>query len=636
MNIRLRLLSLSLLTAGVIGATATEPTSARQTFIRHLEKIRTQADFDALKRDFKRGRLANVPHLMFVIDRTSGKAYYVNSRAYRFHSEFVRANYLSLDSGETFFQKNYLNANRRFILGTLAYQPTVNRFTFEFWEGDLISAELIAYAHATLQRTFFAPLAFKPNSLRQEQISDSLPSVPRILDSEIAPEVGFEAINSGRAVGTLRLVERLPPDQPFEREDIVIFKEVPISVTPIRGVITTQPGTPLSHLNLLTKGWNVPNAYVKDADARYGSLVGKWVVVSVTPDGVSIEPAEKIEESAAERERSKGLQTPRADLVFRRLADLRNQRAADVVRFGAKSANLGAVRRANIPGVVVPDGFTVPFHYYAHFAEKHGIEDKALELLNDGKFHHDAPTRQKRLAELRAFIENAELDADFQAAILEKIHREYAGKGVFVRSSTNAEDLPNFNGAGLYTTVPNVKGDAAILQAIKIVWASIWNFEAFEAREAARIDHMAVYPAVLIQEGVNADSAGVMITTNPFDRRDRAGVYINAKRGLGIRVVEGKKMPEQIIFRPRTNAVRVLTRSAEDTLLTFDENGGVKAAPTAPNRAILTDETARTLSRAALAVKRLFKGVNQDIEWALVGGKVFIVQSRPYLDGAQQ
>jgi phosphoenolpyruvate synthase/pyruvate phosphate dikinase len=138
---------------------------------------------------------------------------------------------------------------------------------------------------------------------------------------------------------------------------------------------------------------------------------------------------------------------------------------------------------------------------------------------------------------------------------------------------------------------------------------------------------------VLIQEGVNADSAGVMITTDPFDADNRGAIYISAKRGLGIKVVEGKRIPEQIIYLPRANAVKVLTRSEEESLLTFDETGGVREIPITGERAVLTDEVVRRLARAASLIKTVFGGTEQDIEWVFMRGQIYIVQSRPYVQG---
>jgi len=172
------------------------------------------------------------------------------------------------------------------------------------------------------------------------------------------------------------------------------------------------------------------------------------------------------------------------------------------------------------------------------------------------------------------------------------------------------------------------------MEAIKTVWASVWNYEAYEARESFGMNHFGVYPAVLIQEGINADSAGVAITADPFNRRDDSAVYINAKRGLGIKVVEGRRVPEQVIYRPGSGSIQVLTRSDEDTMLAFDERGGVKEVAIEQRRAVLTDEMVRRLARGALQIERAFGGRDQDIEWLYWQGRLYVVQSRPYVEGS--
>ena len=154
-----------------------------------------------------------------------------------------------------------------------------------------------------------------------------------------------------------------------------------------------------------------------------------------------------------------------------------------------------------------------------------------------------------------------------------------------------------------------------------------------EARERANVDHSKIFMAVLLQEGINSESSGVMISTDPFDTENKGAIYISAKRGLGIKVVEGQRIAEQIIFRPRTNAIQVLTRSAEDSLLTFDDNGGVKEVPITGDRVVLTDEVIRRLVRAATDIKRVFGRRDQDIEWAYMKGQIYIVQSRPFIPG---
>ena len=607
---------------------------------RYQHRLATRADFDRLARLYYQGRFYALPHLMFVLDRAAqDNVYYVNSKRYALHSEFVNANYLTLERGREFFRHNYLEANRRFVLGTIAYQTSVGKFTFEFWEGDLATAEIVRETQRALQSSFFAPLYFKPNSAKQEEVSTQLPDLPRLLPNEINAPQDYVPLNQAHNAGVLRILDRIADDTILDRNEIVILREPPITLTPVSGVITTTFATPLAHVNLLAKNWGVPNAYIKGAAELFAPLAGKFVYLETRADGYTLRPATVNE--TAERGRQlaarSDLITPPADLEFRALTELKNQRRADAKRFGAKSANLGEVVQAVTTGAVrditVPSGFTIPFFYYEQFLRAHKLDEAILELLGNDRFNHDAAYRKVRLAELRGKLQNAAHDDAFARAVIAKRHQLFGDQGVFARSSTNSEDLPNFNGAGLYTSVPNVRDDQALLAAIKTVWASLWNYEAYEARESFGINHSGVYPAVLIQSGINAEAAGVLITVNPFDADDRAAVFINAKRGLGMRVVEGRRLPEQLLFTPRTNAVRVLTRSGDDTMLRFDERGGVREIKIETGRAVLTDALVRRLARAALQIQRVFRGAPQDIEWVTVGARIFIVQSRPYVEG---
>src|SRR5215471_3032580 len=106
---------------------------------RSLGRVASRSEFDALSRVYYQGRFYALPHLMFVIDRANqGTVYYVNSRRYAFHTEFVNANYLTLERGQEFFTHNYVEANRRFLLGTIAWHERTEKFSFEFWEGDQV------------------------------------------------------------------------------------------------------------------------------------------------------------------------------------------------------------------------------------------------------------------------------------------------------------------------------------------------------------------------------------------------------------------------------------------------------------------------------------------------------------------
>jgi len=611
-------------------------TALAQTGPKSLPAIKSQADFDKISVTYDANTPYALPHVMIVIDRKNGnKIYYVNKKRYSFHKDFVNGTYLSLERGKEFFVNNYIKANRRFILGTLAYQVPIKRWTFEFWEGDLIPADQIQLAYDVINKTFFAPVAFKPNSLRQEEATRALTSMQRVLQSDIAKEQEYQALNIAKGIGRIHIISKLDDHVEIGSNEILILDEVPVQLPPVAGIITSQPSTPLSHINLLAKGWGIPNAYIKNAKELFKQYDTYWVTFETLRENYKIKRAdnEQLRDYVRREKERADLVKPRSDLSEKRLLSLAEQRSRSSIAYGGKSANLGEVLNAKLPGIIVPNGFTIPFYYYDEFINRNNLDDAIRELMDDQKFVHDPAYRRQRLVELRQKIEGAEFDPELQRMVLEKAAKEYAGKGLFVRSSSNSEDLPNFSGAGLYTTVPNVRGEQQLIDAIKKVWASLWNFEAYEARERLAVAHSAVYMAVLIQEGINSESSGVMISTDPFDNENKGAIYISAKRGLGIKVVEGQRIAEQIIFRPRTNAIQVLTRSAEDSLLTFDENGGVKEVPIEGDRVVLTDDVIRRLVRAATAIKRVFGERDQDIEWAYMKGQIYIVQSRPFIPG---
>jgi len=600
--------------------------------------VRSQAQFDSLAVTYDPNTPYALPHLLFVIDRKDqNKIYYVNTKRYAFHKDFVNGTYLSLERGREFFENNYLKPNRRFILGTIAYQTPLKRWTFEFWEGDLIPADQIKLTADLIKASFFVPIAYKPNSVRQDAESRNIAGLERISQSDISREQEYQALNVAKGLGRIHVIPKLDEHVEIGFNEILVLDEVPVQLPPVAGVITAHPSTPLSHINLLAKGWGIPNAYIKNAQTLLKQYDGWWVEFETKRDGYTIKRADVDQLREYQRRLAQRLDVmkPRFDLSETRLLGLKGQRARLAIAYGGKSANLGELMNAHLPGLVVPNGFTIPFYYYDQFLEDNKLDDAIFAMLNDQKFVHDPGYRREQLVSLRERIKQGKFDAELRAEVLRRVHREFPGKGLFVRSSSNSEDLPNFSGAGLYTTVPNVRDDEQLIEAIKTVWASLWNAEAYEARERAVIDHSKIFMAVLIQEGINSESSGVMITADPFDKDNKDALYISAKRGLGIKVVEGKKVAEQIIFRQRANAVQVLTRSDEDSLLTFDEKGGVKEVAITGERVVLTDEVIRRLVTAATAIKRVFGSRDQDIEWAYMKGQIYIVQSRPFIAGGQ-
>ncbi len=177
---------------------------------RSLSVIRSQSEFDTLAVTYDQNTPYALPHLLFVIDRQDqNKIYYVNTKKYRFHKDFVNGTYLSLERGKEFFENNYLKENRRFILGSLAYQTPIKRWTFEYWEGTLIPPDQVKLTSDVINRSFFAAVAYKPNSLRQEDESRSIPGLQRVLQSDIAREQSYQALNVAKGIGRIHVITKL-------------------------------------------------------------------------------------------------------------------------------------------------------------------------------------------------------------------------------------------------------------------------------------------------------------------------------------------------------------------------------------------------------------------------------------------
>jgi hypothetical protein len=337
---------------------------------------------------------------------------------------------LSLERGQLFFENNYLKANRRFILGTVAYQTPVRRWTFEFWEGDLIPADQMRLTSDIINRTFFTPVAYKPNSSRQEQHPANL-GLQRVLQTEISKEQDYQVLNVAKTLGRIHVIPKLNDHVEIGSNEILVLDEVPIQLPPVAGIITGRPSTPLSHINLLAKGWGVPNAYIKNAQELFKQYDGFWVEFDARRDTYSIKRADNsaLAEYQKRLKQRLDIMKPRGDLSITRLATLSEQRAASVIAYGAKSANLGELIHARLPGFAVPPGFTIPFFYYDQFLEENKLDDAIYTMLGDQKFVHDPAYRREYLVKLRGDFQKGKVNEKLRSEVLRRLHAEFPGKG---------------------------------------------------------------------------------------------------------------------------------------------------------------------------------------------------------------
>lgn len=605
-----------------------ETAPAQKIWVPRIDDAET---FEAFSKQIGNERFAK-----FVIDLKTDAIYYFDVTVYPVHKDFIfGALYKKEKTKEAvrIFDRNYGANKTDFMMCYLVHHLSQDVWTLAFWDGDRATAAHVQRAYKRMRESFYLgeQVKYRPDSNYQESVAKKLEGVPFILNDQLYKLADFAAFNKGAAVGTLRVV---PDDVPesdlvFAPDEIVILTKTLSDITPVAGIISETFTSPLAHVSLRAKGWGIPNIGLRGAQTKHAELAGKPVYFEATDAGYVLRLANDEEVAAANEKRAavKSIDIPEADLVTADLEPSETMDKTDETRFGPKASNLGIIINANLEGFSVPEGFGIPFHYYAAHLAAHGLDKQLADFLADPG---DASERKTKLEAFRKAVEKAPLDTELRAKIELALAALPADRGVFVRSSTNAEDLDNFSGAGLHDTKPNVKGLDAVCDAVKAVWASTWTLRAYEARRHAGIDQTKVFGAVLVQVAVAATAAGVVATVHPTDPTDERNYTINAKSGLGIAVVDGRKIPESLIVSWYNHGIRVLSRSDEPTRLVFDEKGGVREVPNEhKGKAVLTNRMAIALADTSRKLTKLFKNTKLDIEWVYADDELYIVQTRP-------
>ena len=296
---------------------------------------------------------------------------------------------------------------------------------------------------------------------------------------------------------------------------------------------------------------------------------------------------------------------------------------------GGKGANLGRLTDA---GFVVPPGFTVTTDAHSLFLS-HGVLDEVLSLAGAIDYR-DADSVRSQTAKIREFVAGAELPAP----VADAIRQGYAALGdgdavyVAVRSSGTAEDLAGASFAGLHDTYLDVRGAADVIEAVKACWGSLFTDRATSYRHDQGFDHSQARMGVVVQRMVISEASGVMFTGNPLTEANDE-LVINSSWGLGEAVVQGIVTPDQITVRADTLTpldVQVGHKAVQMVRAT-DGKGAVEipVPEQMRDRISISDDAIHELAALGLRVQSYYRGIPQDIEWALADGRLFLLQSRP-------
>ena len=583
--------------------------------LRHLS---SPGDFRALAAG---GPEVGLEAVKFVLDMEAGDAVHLlGAERWALHYTFVRERIEGQPSLDrcipaqdqefnagwfTFSQKEYFKPEgRRYLLGTLVYHAS-GMHTVEFTSGDSILGEQMrrafwaVVAHTSNPRDWFLRASDDYQINEARRIEGTLPIV-----GPNAPFVGLRYQPLTRAVGygTLRFV---PSDDLAGSElgprVILVTDDVPNDIPFVGGLITESFQTPLAHVNVLSQSRGTPNMALRGAhlDERLTPLFGKLVRLEVGSADLDVREATPEEADAfwiAQRPDRPAI-VPPIDTSVRGVQALPGLGIGAAPAVGAKAAQYAELYRvsevrAGCPQSTLPlnvprDAFAIPVvHYLEHFAAS-GAQEKLDALLADPSFRADPVAHERGLEAVRGLILQHPVEARLLAEVASSVGGRFGRARVRFRSSSNSEDLPEFNGAGLHTSVSVEIGDRDrdLQNGLRTVWASLWNTRAFDERDFANVDQTAAAMAVLVHEAELGEAAqGVAIARALRDLTRLEVYYLNGQRGeASVTNPAPGVTTEEVLFTfpPRTPTLEYLSSSSlagEGRVLPGNDAHGVACA----------------------------------------------------------
>jgi hypothetical protein len=516
-------------------------------------------------------------------------------------------------------------------------------------------------------------LVYVPASVERERAADGQRDTLARADvavrrqADLYAGISEQLLNRGVSYGTLRVATPAAlVSEPFSVRDIVVLERLPNELPLLGGTITEELQTPLSHVNVAARARGTPNLALRKAtkDPRLTPYFDRLVRFEVRSSGFSISAATTEEAEAFWNSNAREPLVPKSDLSTSGFLSFDEMRFEDSIRVGAKAANLGLLRR--LLGEVAPTGFAIPFSAYRDYLASNlvtessceralrfcserthdearcerarpsclasaesgrNLEEHLRQLLGEPAFVADTRLRQVSLLFVESLVREGTVDPVFAAALDARVRTQFGDAQVRLRSSTNAEDLPEFSGAGSYESVSATSdGENAASRRIREVWASVWTFKAFEERAFWNIDHLAVMMGIAVNPAVDEEAVNGVIITDNLLSKGAAGYYVNIQAGeISVTNPVGGAVPEIVTIDVDTTAPTIVRQrysslSAERALMTDDE------------LALLARTVQRVVTYFAPLYGKSESSLALDLEFKLVGSdrRLLIKQVRPY------
>jgi len=589
--------------------------------------VADEAAWDQLAARSNEHAVARTEVVKLLWDHVTDELYFCQSERWPIHYDFavafIRTDERSLGDRRSFNRAQYLRPDREMQMASLVRYRDAGVWALELGPADNLEGRaLVALRDRVAEDVFFGEqLRYRPRSeLHRQRIRRVRDEVHAIEANQVWEGIRYQPVTLGSAVGRLRFVEGPLDPATVLPESILVLDHVPADIPVCAGIVTAQVQAPLAHVAVLSQSRGTPNMALRGVmQGELRALDDQIVRIDVRADDYRVEATDAAALRASlEARRPPSVAPPTLDSSREELTATCRLRLADTAWAGAKAAQLGEVCAAGVP---TSAGFVVPVHHYLGHLEANEIDASTSRLRSVQGFAANGRVRDRALQERRESITSAAVDPALVRELRTRMRRPRGRRWNF-RSSTNAEDLPGFSGAGLYesTVTAADPDDEAIADAVRSVWASVWSRRAWDEREYYRLDHEAVAMAILVQPLVQEVAAmGVAITENPFSEQ-RSGMLVNlAPPGSSVTAAQGEELPEQLLLYRHSRA-EVISRSTV--------NGG---------RPILQPDALRPLrDRLELVHVHMMalwgeRADAADIELALLhDGSAVILQARPY------
>lgn len=504
----------------------------------YYTQILKKSQFVELQGEPLNDKFANLKSVKVVWDFPNKKLYFFNSKKFKYHHNFCE-DILGFNDGLGSFNDQSYNPtnNRKYLLANLNFIEKSDDWVLELAASDEMNAEMVnLFFNEVKKNVYFKDkLKFYLNTPRLMKLKElGKIKIASVYSDFIFKNITEQSIEFGKTVGIFRKYD-LQKKEKFnpKSNEIVLINTTPEIIPDVKGIIVTEFQTPLSHLVLLAKNRNIPVYVLTDAwnNEKINSLVGKKVEFSVTNYDYILKPTTLPISATKAREKI----VLKKDLSVKNLVNLNEKAPLNGQNFiGSKALNLAYLKELSkeLKTFKTPEyAYAIPFYFYEEHIKENNLQPKIDELLSTPKDSLDLI--KSRLKDIRKSFKNSKVNPKLIEEITQTLGKQNDFKNFKFRSSTNAEDLEGFNGAGLYDSKSAILGDSnkTVEKAILEVWSSFWNERAFLERELFNIDHKSCAMGVLIHRSFPDELAnGVLISKNLY-RSEYEGITVNVQKG---------------------------------------------------------------------------------------------------------